>query len=93
MNNYQLAYQLMFILTGVFVTSFRIAKSGILVEISNNDNRATYTGISGAGSVLPAVFPPVAGVLISVIGCNATFVMVSGIVTASFVFIRKLNCK
>lgn len=91
-SNY-LMYQLIFILTGVFITSFGIAKSGILVEISNNENRATYAGISGAGSILPMIFPLIAGILISILGYNFTFIMVSLIVASSFIFIKKLRCK
>jgi len=92
-SNNLIAYQLIFILSGVFVTAFRIAKSGILVEISNNENRAAYTGISGAGSVLPAIFPLVAGTLISFLGYNITFIVVSLFVFAGSIFIGKLRCK
>jgi len=91
-NNY-LAYQLIFILAGVFITASGIARNGILVEISSNENRAIYAGISGAGSVLPTIFPLVAGVLISVFGYYITFIVVSLIVSLSFVFIRKLKCR
>lgn len=86
-------YQLIFVVSGVFITVFRIASNGILVEISNNENRAVYTGISGAGSILPTIFPLVAGILISVMGYYATFIAVSFIITLSLIFIRKLECK
>jgi MFS family permease len=89
----QLAYQLLFFLSGVFVTAFRIARSGILVEISNNENRATYAGISGAGSILPTVFPLVAGVMISVLGYSYTFVIISLLAGFSVIFVRKLKCR
>jgi MFS family permease len=85
-------YQLLFVLTGILITTFNISRNGILVEISNNENRATYTGISGAGSILPTIFPLIAGILISVWGYSATFIMVSLIVAVSFIFIRKLKC-
>ena len=91
-NNYFM-YQLVFVLSGVFITAFGIARNGILVEISSNENRAIYTGISGAGSILPTIFPLIAGILISVWGYYATFIVVSIIVSFSFVFIRKLNCR
>ncbi|NQT65159.1 MAG: MFS transporter [FCB group bacterium] len=91
-NNYFM-YQLIFILTGIFITAFNISRNGILVEISSNENRATYTGISGAGSILPTIFPLIAGILISIWGYYATFIMVSLIVAASFGFIKKLKCK
>ena len=91
-DNY-FVYQLIFVLSGVFITAFGIARNGILVEISSNENRAIYAGISGAGSILPTIFPLIAGVLISVWGYYYTFIFVSLIVVTSFVFIRKLNCR
>ena len=90
-DNY-IIYQLLFVLTGILITTFNISRNGILVEISNNENRATYTGISGAGSILPTIFPLIAGILISVWGYSATFILVSLIVAVSFIFIRKLKC-
>ncbi len=91
-KNYFL-YQIIFILSGVFITAFNVAKNGILIEISNNNNRALYTGISGAGSILPAIFPLIVGIFISVLGYNLTFIIVAIIVAFSFIFIRKLHCK
>ncbi len=92
-RNNQLAYQLLFLLSGVFVTAFRIARSGILVEISTNENRATYAGISGAGSILPAVFPLAAGVMISVLDYSYTFAIVSLLAAVSVIFVKKLKCQ
>jgi len=91
-NNY-LIYQLIFLLTGVFLSIFGIAKNGVLIEISNNHNRAIYTGISGTGSILPTIFPLITGLLISIFGYIITFVMVSIIIFSSFIFIKKLRCK
>lgn len=93
LSNNQIAYQLLFLLSGVFVTAFKIARSGILVEISNNENRATYAGISGAGSILPTVLPLVAGVLISVLGYSYTFMIISLLTGVSVIFVRKLKCR
>ena len=86
-------YQIIFMLSGVFITAFSIAKNGILIEISNNENRALYTGISGAGSILPTIFPLLAGVLITTVGYNITFITIALVVASSAFFIRKLNCK
>jgi len=87
-----LIYQFIFLLSGVFITTYKIATSGILVEISNNENRAVYTGISGAGSILPTFFPLIAGILIAVLGYTVSFVLISIIISSSFVFIKRLNC-
>lgn len=86
-------YQLIFIFAGVFLSSYNIAKSGILVEISNNENRATYTGISGAGSFLPTLFPLLTGILITILGYYFTFILVLLIIASSVIFINNLKCK
>ena len=88
-----LLYQLIFILSGIFITSFSIAKSGILLEISNKENRAVYTGISGAGYLLPMLFPLFAGILIRLIGYRFTFLLVSIIILSAVYFINRMECK
>jgi MFS family permease len=86
-------YPIIFIVSGVFITAFNIAKSGILMEISTDENRALYTGISGAGYILPTIFPLMAGVMITTLGYNITFISIALIVASGLFFIRKLNCK
>ncbi len=92
-QNNQLAYQMLFLLSGVFVAAFRVAKNGILVEISTNENRAIYAGISGAGSILPTIFPLLAGVMISVLNYSITFIIITLLVAVSSIFVTKLNCR
>ncbi|RLC51010.1 MAG: MFS transporter [Candidatus Cloacimonadota bacterium] len=87
-----LIYEFIFLLSGVFITAYKIATNGILVEISDNENRATYTGISGAGNILPTVFPLVAGILIATLGYTFTFILISLIVASSFIAINNLRC-
>ncbi len=91
-TNY-LFYQLLFIISGVFLSSFNVARNGVLVEISNNTNRAIYTGISGAGSILPTVFPLISGVLIKLCGYETTFIILAFIIGTGLFFINKLDCK
>jgi len=50
-------FMLLFPLSGLVLASKEIAVPGILLEISNDNNRAIYTGISGAGSVATIIFP------------------------------------
>lgn len=86
-------YQLLFVLSGFFVSVYKISKSGVLIEISNSENRAIYTGISGAGDIVSMVFPLIAGALISVIGFKVVFIIVSSVVISSFFISMKLDCK
>jgi hypothetical protein len=48
---HQTAFLAVFALAGFSLTAYEIIMSGILVEISTNENRALYTGISGTGSL------------------------------------------
>lgn len=91
--NYQFYYQFLFLLSGFFVSVYKISKSGVLIEISNVENRAVYVGISGAGDIVSMIFPLLAGALISLIGFNTVFIAVSIIVSLSFFVSIKLDCQ
>ena len=84
---------LIFLFSGVVLASKEIAIPGILLEISNDRNRAIYTGISGAGSLSIVVFPLIAGALISSWGFTPIFLFVSATVLTSFIFSHKIDCK
>ena len=86
-------YQLIFILSGIFVTVFKVAIEGVLLEISTNENRTVYAGISGAGNILTTLFPLFAGVLISIVGYHVLFIAVSLIIFLSYIFVTRLRCK
>ncbi len=79
-------FMLLFPLSGLVLASKEIAIPGILLEISNNNNRAIYTGISGAGSVATIIFPIAAGTMITVIGFAPVFIVASLLVLSSFMF-------
>lgn len=89
----QFYFQLIFILSGIFVSLFKISNDGILLEISTNENRTIYAGIAGAGKLFSTVFPLIIGLLIFFIGFNAVFISVSVILLSSYFFVRKLHCK
>lgn len=82
-----------FMLSGIFVSIFKISMNGMLVDISTNENRTLYTGMAGAGNLLPTIFPLLAGVLIQFIGYYWVFSLISLSMLFSVLFIKKLNCK
>ncbi|MGK7397554.1 MAG: MFS transporter [Candidatus Cyclobacteriaceae bacterium M3_2C_046] len=90
--DYVLIYQTLFILAGVFVSTYKISINGVLIEISNEENRAMYSGIAGAGNILTTIFPLVAGFLIASVGFTAVFITVSILIASSLFFVRKLDC-
>ncbi len=93
LSNNQIYYQFIFILSGIFVSIFKISYNGILLEISTNENRTIYAGISGAGEIFSTIFPMLAGLMIFYIGFNAVFIIVSIIIVLSYFFVKQLNCK
>jgi len=82
-----------FILGGIVCSIFSITMNGVLLEVSGKENRAIYTGFVGAGNIIPAIFPLVAGYLIRVFGFQNFFLLYIVIIIFSIFFICKLNCK
>jgi len=82
-----------FILGGIVYSIFSITMNGVLLEVSEKENRAIYTGFVGAGNIIPAIFPLMAGYLIRVFGFQNFFLLYILIISFSVFFIYKLNCK
>lgn len=84
---------LSFLAGGIVFTLHTITTIGVLLEVSTNENRALYTGIVGAGSVLPVVFPLASSWIINQLGFSMFFITFMFIISFSFYFIFKLDCK
>ncbi len=82
-----------FVVGGIVFTAYSISMNGVLLEISGTTNRALYTGIAGAGNILPAVFPLLGGWIIKSYGYEPFFILYSLAILSSLYFIYKLNCK
>ncbi len=82
-----------FFVGGILFTIYNISISGVLLEVTTNENRALYTGFSGAGSILPAIFPILGGWIISRFGFTPFFIIFIFIIFLSFYFIYKIDCK
>jgi MFS family permease len=78
---------------GVVFTLHKVSIDGVLLEVSSNENRALYTGLSGAGSIIPSVFPLLGGWIIDQLGYEAFFILFLGIIALSLFFVYKLDCK
>ncbi len=81
-----------FLLAGIFVSTFKISMNGMLIEISTTENRTLYAGMSGAGNILTSLFPLVAGILIQFWGFNLVFILISVSMLLSFFAVLKLQC-
>lgn len=90
-DEYTLRY--IFIMGGVVFSLYTITMNGLLLEVSETGNRAIYTGFAGAGNILPALLPLTGGLLIGNFGFRSFFILYILIVSFSFYFIRKIDCK
>ncbi len=92
-SRYGLAvYQWIFFIAGFSVTAYKIFIDGILLEISTDNNRAIYAGLSGALSLTSAVFPLIAGLLIATCGYTLIFMIMSPMIMASAFFLWRIHC-
>ena len=82
-----------FLFGGLVYAFYRIAIGGVLLEITTNKNRALYTGLSGAGNILPAIFPLLGGWIVNQFGFIPFFIIFIIIITISFYFTYKLDCQ
>ncbi len=81
-----------FILGGIVYSLYTVSINGVLLEVSDNENRALYTGLAGAGNILPTLFPISAGWVINSYGFNVFFFIFMALVASSLIFIYKLHC-
>jgi len=82
-----------FLAGGLVFTIYTISINGVLLEITSNENRALYTGLSGAGGILPVTFPFFGGWIITEFGFTLFFILFICIIALSFYFIYKMDCK
>jgi len=87
------AFQAIFFLSGVAISAQKISQGGVLIEISENDNRALYAGINGAFNLSIALFPLVSGFVIVWLGYAPVFILGSVAMISALFFVRRLNCE
>ena len=86
------AYQWIFFIAGFSISAAKISYQGILLEITNNNNRAIFTGIIGTLSLTTAIFPLMAGALIKLFGFKVVFTMISPMVITAIFFLWRIRC-
>jgi predicted MFS family arabinose efflux permease len=85
-------FALTFLMTGFSLSARKIAVEGLLIEISENHNRALYSGISGAFSIVTVVFPIISGILINSFGYDLIFIVVSVLILLAIIPLGKIRC-
>ena len=85
--------QLVFLLGGIVFAVYQLSMNGVLLEVSGTGNRAIYTGITGAGNIIPAIFPLLGGLVIQHLGFEIFFGCYLIVVLSSVYFAWKIRCE
>jgi len=86
-------FKYIFLTGGIIYSIYSISVNGVLLEVSGTENRALYTGIAGAGNILPALFPILGGWIIEQFGFQWFFFLFTLMILISLFFIYKLDCR
>lgn len=87
------SFIIIFFIGGFIFTAYSISMNGVLLEVSGIENRTLYTGMVGAGNILPALFPLLGGWIIKQFGFQPFFILFMSVILSSLFFIYKTNCK
>ncbi len=91
-HNFAIAeFSILFFFVGISISAQKISFEGILYEITDETNRALYSGVYGALSLTISLFPLVSGLLLNSLGFVIIFPIVSVIASSSLYFIRILR--
>ncbi len=85
-------YPLSFLLGGAGSALYHILTIGILLEISNDENRPIYSGIGGAGALMNIIYPMLAGLLIPYLGFPIVFILTSCYILLGLYAAKRLDC-
>lgn len=85
--------QYVFLVGGIVFSLYNITMNGLLLEVSGKENRALYAGISGAGNILPVVFPLIGGWVIAQFGFPSFVGIFIFFVLMTIYFIYKIDCQ
>ena len=86
------AYLPVFILSGSAVSSMKLTSEAVLIELSNDSNRALYSGIVGTLNLTVALFPLVIGAFIRWAGYLPVFMFGALLAFTSIFYIRRMVC-
>jgi len=87
-----LLYPLAFMIGGATGALYHILTVGILLEISNNENRPIYFGIGGAGALMNILYPMLAGLLLPYVGFPLVFILTSCYMLFGIYAAKHLDC-
>jgi len=85
-------YMFVFLFTGASAELYKIVQPGILLEISDDENRSVYAGLSGAGALMNIVFPIAVGSVVRYIGYEGVFILTSLYILSGYFAARRIIC-
>ncbi|ANQ54531.1 MFS transporter [Thermosipho sp. 1063] len=88
-----LLFSLVFVFSGITLSARQMSFEGVLIEISSEENRALYVGISGALNIVTAILPLLIGVVIKYVGFTFVFIFVSVTLLFSLKCLKNLDIK
>ncbi len=80
-----------FFLNGVAMSGYRISNGGLLLEITNEENRALYSGIYGTANISISILPLIYGLIINLLGLDLVLILVSLFTLLAFYFVGQLQ--
>ncbi len=86
------AFYVIFFINGVAFSGYRISAGGVLLEITDEGNRALYSGIYGTANISISLLPLVYGLIINFVGLKIILILVSLFTVTAYYFIGKLKC-
>ena len=81
-----------FTLTGLYLGAQKVTSEAVLMEISNDHNRALYTGVFGTFNLTLALAPVVMGALVMLLGFTPVFLAASAAAVLAFPLTRGMVC-
>lgn len=87
------SFAIIFFTGGIMISIYTISMNGVLLEVSGTENRSLYTGITGAGNILPFLFPILGGWIVKNLGFQPFFILFMTLIFSSLFFINKINCE
>ncbi|WP_241230037.1 MFS transporter [Thermosipho globiformans] len=86
-------YSIVFLTSGFTLSARQMSFEGLLIEISNSENRALYVGISGALNIVTAILPLIIGIILKITGYEIIFLSVSVFIVLSLTFLNRIEEK
>lgn len=83
---------IVFLFSGFSISAYKISFDGVLMEISNEENRVLYSGIIGTFNLTTALFPLITGQIAEVLNYEIIFFVFAAATLSGIYFISKMKC-